>query len=317
MKRYLILIVCLIFWGGMKGQNLVPNPRLEDTITCPLGLNRFNDCAIWRNYGESPDYFNSCSSSINNVPNAAFGFQYGHAGGNAYAGIDTWNIPQEFPNYREFIGVQLTQQLQIGQKYYVSFFVNQSGSPTEAVGTNKMGCKFSTVAFDSCCPPPVNNFADIYSDSIIVDSVNWTEISGSFIADSSYSYFIIGNFFDDSHTDTIGLSQHNGVGYYYVTDVAVSTDSVYTKTWWTGEGLPKELNNQNKISIYPNPTNDIIAIKSTKAITTYILSNTIGQIIKEGKLNGDETTIEISALPNGIYILALDGRSFYKISVIH
>ena len=79
----------------------------------------------------------------------------------------------------------------------------------------------------------------------------------------------------------------------------------------------KEINKENKqIKIYPNPSSTTITI-SAKGINTYILSNTFGQVIKEGKLNGDETTIEVSALPNGIYILALDGRSFYKVSVMH
>jgi len=56
---------------------------------------------------------------------------------------------------------------------------------------------------------------------------------------------------------------------------------------------------------------------TTQTINSYLLSNAFGQIIKEGKLNGDETTISVSALPNGIYILDLDGRSFYKVCVVH
>jgi len=34
-------------------------------------------------------------------------------------------------------------------------------------------------------------------------------------------------------------------------------------------------------------------------------------------MTGDETTLSVSGVPSGIYILALDGRSFYKISVVH
>jgi len=100
------------------------------------------------------------------------------------------------------------------------------------------------------------------------------------------------------------FSQNNLSYYPYTTSIC----QLFT-------GINKIVLNKNPIKIFPNPANSSITIKG-KAITTYTLSSTLGQVIKEGKLNGDETTIAVSTLPNGIYILALDGRSFYKVSVI-
>src|ERR1035437_3621911 len=98
----------------------------------------------------------------------------------------------------------------------------------------------------------------------------------------------------------------NNLSYY---PDAVSICQIFT-------GINEIVFNNPPIKIFPNPSSTTITI-SAKGINTYILSNTLGQVIKEGKLNGDETTIAVSALPNGIYILALDGRSFYKVSVMH
>jgi gliding motility-associated-like protein len=49
-------------------------------------------------------------------------------------------------------------------------------------------------------------------------------VSGFFIADSAYQYIAIGNFFDDSNTDTssVGSSSNVQIGYYFIDDVWVS-----------------------------------------------------------------------------------------------
>jgi len=314
MKRYLILIVCLIFWGGMKGQNLVPNPSFEIYDTCPSGVgdnltDEVRRAIGWSSFRNSPDYFNACADSASyvSVPNNGFGYQPAYDG-NAYCGFQTFFTT----NYREIIGCQLSSPLIIGTKYYVSFKLARAykALPFGVGGaSNKIGARFSTISYNEFTNPTlINNFAHVYTDSIITDTLNWVNIQGSIIADSSYQYLGIGNFFDDNHTDTI-----QGRCYYWVDMVCVSTDSL--TCIGSGEGIP-ESNNNPPNNIFPNPAFSTITIKG-KGITTYIISNTLGQVIKEGKLNGDETTIAVSALPNGIYILALDGRSFYKVSVMH
>ncbi|MBK7964744.1 MAG: hypothetical protein IPK10_05280 [Bacteroidetes bacterium] len=102
------------------------------------------------NFGNSPDYFNACNSTGLNVPNCSFGFQYAHSG-NAMAGVATFlkaGTPSG-PNYREFIGIALTQPLNIGIKYYISFYTNFSY--INGIATDKIGLQLSTVQFDSCC----------------------------------------------------------------------------------------------------------------------------------------------------------------------
>ena len=73
------------------------------------------------------------------------------------------------------------------------------------MASNKLGAKFSTVSYSYSNPIQINNFAHVYSDSVIKDTTSWTLIKGEFTADSAYQYISIGNFFDDINTDTITI----------------------------------------------------------------------------------------------------------------
>lgn len=65
----------------------------------------------------------------------------------------------------------------------------------------------------------------IVSTSIITNTVGWTKIEGTFIADGTEKYLYIGNFKDDYNTQYIDNSNNNKYGddaYYYIDDVYVS-----------------------------------------------------------------------------------------------
>jgi len=206
MKKYLFLftfvILCLIFIipHVVQAQNLVPNPSFEQYDTCPNSISQVDFVLGWSSFGNTPDYWNACSS-VMNVPNTQAGFQNAFDG-NAFCGIYTYSSGTTgTPNYREYIGVQLVSPLIIGQKYYVSFKINKPNNLECA--TNYFGALFSTVPFTETNLPPINITPQIIEPQIITDTINWTNISGAFIADSTYKYIILGNFYSDSNTDTI------------------------------------------------------------------------------------------------------------------
>lgn len=59
---------------------------------------------------------------------------------------------------------------------------------------------------------------------------------------------------------------------------------------------------KNSISIYPNPTNTTLFIKTeNENLIQYQITNSIGQIISQDKLNGNK--IDVSALAKGIYFI--------------
>jgi hypothetical protein len=65
--------------------------------------------------------------------------------------------------------------------------------------------------------------------------------------------------------------------------------------------------NQKNFSIYPNPANDFITIKSSQTPNNlpFIITDQIGKQILKGELNNKSTTIDISSLTQGFYFLQI------------
>ena len=270
MKKIEAIIICLIWSISLKAQtNLVPNPSFEVYDTCPDFASQINRAVGWYAARPTPDYFNLCSPGVSwcSVPINYFGYRT-PSSGNAYAGAITSSGSEE----RELIGCQLISSLQIGTKYYGSFKVSLGGqaSPLNYCGTNKLGILFSTVRYDRLLFAPIcSNCAQICSDTIVTDTLNWTRITGSFIADSSYSFICIGRFNFNSLTDFIQVTGFGHNAYYYIDDICVSTDSAYTYNY-TYTGI-KEKINFPVISVYPNPANDYINIDFTFLHESYTI----------------------------------------------
>jgi Secretion system C-terminal sorting domain len=322
MKKQLLLLLCILSMQNASAQfNLVPNPSFEDTVYCPFGTNQLDACANWLNFGNSPDYFNVCSNPAFAVPNSVFGFQYAHTG-NAYAGAAFYRGPNtpNSPNYREPIGIELLSSLTIGQKYFISFYVVNAGVNNGSIACDKQGINFYTVPFDSCCPPTLLNTAKLFTDSILLDTLNWTKISGSFIADSAYRFLCINNFFNDINTDTVITSPFSIPyhAYYYIDDVCVSTDSIFNETW---TGLNQFESKSEIIDISPNPSNGYFTVDSPVPILRYRIFNMQGQLIEDLNFNATNNfELDLQDQPSGIYILNIYSKHYtstHKIILTH
>jgi Secretion system C-terminal sorting domain len=319
--KNLLLIFCLCFCvASLKAQvNLVPNPSFEMYDTCPTMINTGTPDQVayatgWHSSLGSPDYFNACvpSGPEISVPSNFVGNQNAY-NGNAYCGFITY-MTSVF--YREIISSQLTSSLTIGQKYYVTLYINYSGVFSyRCCPQDKIGVLFSTVGYTIVSPPPINNFAHIYTNALISDTLNWVKISGSFIADSSYQYINVGSFFDNAHTDTINL-EPNSYNYYYVDAICVSTDSL---TCNNTEGISDISLSDETVVVYPNPSSGKIFIESNAFVGRKVgikMYNVLGQIVETNKTVGNNNKIEfdISNLPEGIYFLAymIDNKKYSK-----
>jgi hypothetical protein len=301
MKRIksLIAVLSIMSYYQSYSQNLVLNPSFEEYFQCPNGLIQLDRCKYWESFGNTPDYFNACATNGVTLPNSVFGFQYAHNGA-AVAGLIPYRIPTspDGPNYREFIGSQLVNNLIIGQKYFFSFYVNYSFyHPNQAMACNNLGLLFSTVSFNTNNPPPLNNFANIHESAILTDTVNWIKVSASFVADSAYEFVILGNFFDDQHTDTLSFTSAPDSPYYYIDDVCVTTDSIYNEIWTSSFGNALVFDYQ---FLYPTLSSGIFHIgKIPKQIQVF---NTAGQFIYEYK-EFSSNVIDLSFLNSDLYII--------------
>jgi hypothetical protein len=281
-KKLLLLFLIFLFQFStftLKAQNLVINPSFEQYDTCPTIFSEIMYAIGWASFREDPEYFNSCDTCYSctggreysvSVP---YNYMYRTAAsGSAYCGISPF--AGKSTNFREYVGGQLSSPLIIGKKYFVSFQTCLCLSPINGLNyaTNHLGAMFSTIDFSSNYafhPSPITNNPPIHEDSLITDTTYWTRVFGSFIADSAYKYIIIGNFYDDMHTDTIKLSApgyDTANSYYYVDDVCVSTDSLYSLHYvWTGfDEITKDSLSESLFKIYPNPAHDFVTIENLR-----------------------------------------------------
>lgn len=294
MKKICICFLLLVSTSLFGQFNLVPNPSFEDMVSCPNSTNQVDRAIGWYPSRNSPDYFNQCDSinGILSVPSNFQGYQYSHTGV-AYCGFISYT--HNGPNYREDFTCQLLDSLVIGKKYSVAFYVSWAGKLRMA--SNKMGILFSTSNYDTLVNAPIGNYCQIYTDSIIIDSVNWTLIQKSFIADSNYSYLTLGNFFDSSLVDTIHPFP-SSTAYYYVDDISVTADTTTSVS---------ELNPLGDLKIHPNPASDFIAISFDKSQDATIrLVDLLGNTILTSEvINKKECSINVSAVAAGCYFLQI------------
>lgn len=195
-----------------------------------------------------------------------------------------------------------------GQKYFINFWVSLSDSSNYA--TDDIGIAFSTdsilndTTYILYTSPQLENS----STNIISDKLNWTMISGEYIAIGGEEFIAIGNFKDDLNTDTIPVSGGGGIsnsdysgGYYYIDDICISTDSLLCAI----ETGVKE-SNKSSFQLYPNPVQEILTLNIFSTKGFFRIYNTSGILVylqnfsKRGKYQ-----VDMSKFSNGIYFLQL------------
>lgn len=302
MKSNSLVFLLLLYALTLNAQvNLVPNPSFENVTQCPFSLGLEAFISDWKSARETPDYFNSCATwSGASVPSNNFGFQPAF-NGNGYVGMLTYRADSSI--FTEAISVQLNSPLVIGQKYFVCFkFCLTIESITESnAANNKIGVLFSSVEFSTSSPAPINNFAHVWTDSILADTANWSTFFGSFIADSAYSYLNIGNFYDKPYVDTLTFGTVFGA-YYYFDDVCVSTDSLACLTFLNHLGIGDE-----KVFLtYPNPVTDYFIVQNNQIGEVYdleIYSVSGSMIYEERNINDYIKKISTSSFECGLLFI--------------
>jgi hypothetical protein len=306
--RKLIAIYFLIYCGIAYGQtNLVLNPSFESYTACPSALGEIYNANDWYLFNGSPDYFNSCTSVPSlSVPSNDFGYQLSY-NGNAYTGIITY---YNSGLAREIIGGKLSSVLTVGQKYFISFMANRGDDGTlVGYSSNNLGVKFSKVnSYTVTNTVNVDNTSHLNNLSIITNTATWVRFAGSFVADSAYKYIMLGNFYDDSNTNI--TQQSAGIyAYYYLDDICVSTDSVYTYNY--AMSLKEIEKNTNVLSVWPNPANNYFYVKvpSSGLVEIY---NSIGEKIN---FQMKDYWVDCTDWPAGLYYMRYKNESKHFIKL--
>jgi hypothetical protein len=309
------LLLCgLLFIAPFRSDaqgNLVANHSFEAPIECwpfsgfytleagPTG---------WFSGGTSPDYFqSSCGYATDpSAPLNHLGFQYAQDGGD-YVGVITYFHPVP---WREYVVIELIEPLVLGQSYHGSFYANAAWGgtaeyPLASLATNNIGMLFTMEPRAWVWGDPVPTtvgYAHIHYQNIISDTVAWTLVSGSFVADSAYRFLSIGNHFSNNETDTLplGTTLNPPSGYSFIDNVCVSIDP---------EGCPMATNvrdgSMNGVAVFPNPATTEFIVSGVPDGSVAFITDAIGREVWKGRTTSGIWQIDVAEWPRGSYMVRL------------
>ncbi|MGB0523689.1 MAG: T9SS type A sorting domain-containing protein [Flammeovirgaceae bacterium] len=229
-----------------KAQNLVSNASLEDAdplnTSCPSGyFNPANHAAYYAAHWSATkgngtaDYLHTCGSPFTNPLTTSLGTQT-PKDGDAFAGLITYSNAPNFHFdgnhviYAEYIHQELAQALEVGQEYYIEFWV--SLAEKSAYASKYLGLHLSNDSSElvpetgkdfglhQLTPQIPNSFPALQA---YTDSTGWTKISGFYTPiDSGVKYITIGNFDPNYDTTVLATGNHsNPEAYYYIDDIRI------------------------------------------------------------------------------------------------
>jgi hypothetical protein len=291
-----LLLYLSLFISIASAQNLVPNADFEGNIGCANLIDSVTSAPPWFQIG-NVRYFNVCSPCNNcQVPinlNASLGYQWPHSG-DAYTGLNTFHALGN--NLRAYVIAPLLDTLINDFEYCVEFYVNLGNNCKYA--SDAIGAYFSSTA--PSCP----GFSCLLNDTPqvsstlgipITDTLNWTKISGRFIAKGGERFISIGNFLPDNQlTISINDSTLLYSTYYYIDDVFVTLcDSSVTI---------KEIKSTAKASVFPNPSQGSININTNVELPfNFKIMDAQNRTVYSQVIHQNKSTVDISLLANGMY----------------
>lgn len=192
------------------------------------------------------------------------------------------------------------------------------------VATNNIGISFSTIPYSEIDTVPINNSSAMKASAIITDTMNWVLVKGSFDADSAYQYVMVGNFYDDAHTDTVSIpTDTTNLGwlffasYYYIDDVCVSPDSLACDL--NPEGIYNLKETKASINLYPNPASSELAVSSGQLASRIEVVDALGRILFTVAKPLPTSHIQLQTFSSGLYFIkvyfadgGMDVRRFVK-----
>ncbi len=193
--------------------NLIPDPSFEDTVNISSLINgEFTiqqNLKQWRNLDSTRihigfgGYFNYNSINGLALPNNFYFYQHPKSGFGFVSLTNYWVTSFTVSFHRSFTRTKLLQKLIAGKKYCAKAYL----APFEYQDwyTNGFGMYFDNGQLDTITATDSNGIYDfvnpqIQAQYIIKDTLNWSLVSGTFVANGSENFITMGNFLSDSAT---------------------------------------------------------------------------------------------------------------------
>lgn len=308
---------CLLFVVSQSchaQNNLIPNPSFEEADSCWQfsGFRYPHDGPDgWYSGGHSPDYFQGpdCAAYGSDVsaPLNHLGFQYAQDGV-CYVGIGTYSLPVP---WREYVVVELIEPLVEGETYYASFYANAAWggtatNPYASLASSNVGMRLTMESNQWEWGDPVPstvNYAQVYYPQILADTVDWTLVSGSFVADSAYRYVMVGNHFGNALTDTLPLGGtiNPPAAYTFIDNVCVTSDP---------NGCPLVAGIENvsagTLMLFPNPVNAVLSVSGVPQGASAVVYDGVGRTVWVGAAGPGLWQLNVSTWSRGTYVLRIE-----------
>jgi plastocyanin/predicted RNase H-like HicB family nuclease len=156
------------------------------------------------------------------------------------------------------------------------------------------GLYVDTLISSAGCDSIVTVDLTLYSSSATLDS-----LGGDLVASGGVTYQ-----WNTGATNSTITPDTNGVYFVAVTDIngCVATAS-FNVTYITSIGIMD--NSISKVSLYPNPVNEMLNISSTDNIKSLEIKDLLGRVIYfDSKINSTNTSVSTSSFSNNIYIVS-------------
>jgi len=222
-----LLSVCNAFWCTAQKYstpNIVPNPGFELIDQPPvnwfnLGQDFTRCIKYWSSPTDaSPDAYGPGITVPANWARKGFG-KVQPRSGEYMAGMTLYGCDGGKPHCREYIQIQLSEPLVLGQKYYIEFYLRHLANSLES---NNIGVYFNNRTIKVQGDPVLKFTPQFNTEFIITCDDYWERISGEIIAMSESDNIIIGNFYSDAATQTRTTGSDNfGYAYYYIDDITI------------------------------------------------------------------------------------------------
>ena len=233
--KILFFVFCFLFFDYIKSQNnLVLNPSFEQLISCPTGWFQADSAKYWGwLYNECDTSFSAqgecrgelysscCSNTFYcGVPYNSVGYQWPRTGNSYIELLLIESIPSSSShNSRDYLKGQLSQTLQAGKQYCLTFYYNVSNSVEYAV--NRLGAYVdngSIGAYNCCKDIPINPQTQNNPAVFMTDTANWIKIQNSFTAIGNENTITLGNFVDSTIIQCQLFNSNGSIGEYYNID---------------------------------------------------------------------------------------------------
>ncbi|MBL8011862.1 MAG: T9SS type A sorting domain-containing protein [Flavobacteriales bacterium] len=311
------VVWCLVpFAHPTAAQNLVPNPGFEVADTCSTMGFGVEGPLFWHSANVTPDHLQGCLPYGNalGLPLNFITFQEPFEGSSC-AGMHTYHQNGSTEN-REWIQAPLLEPLVVGQTYYCSFRANAAFGgnaqyPQIWLASDKVGMLFTMQdrpwAWGDPYPVPPNH-AHIAYPQILADTVGWTLVSGSFVADSAYQYVMIGQFFSNALTDTLHFADPNSVFPWYPRGYTL-VDAVCVSASPEGCELGQAVGEAQATGpvLFPNPAQDQLVVGQRTGAEAKVL-DAMGRLLWQGRISNDRWVLEVGSWARGTYVLRMAHR---------